>query len=218
MFRSIMAKVASAPASKQHTILAEESCLADIASFGPSCRTIGRYALGFASPYDGHRYGHNDGSDAAGCRKVTSLVKDVGCISVEGEPPPEKRRRLINRPAKQFEPRSSELGLEAEPPSRNLRRCPDEGQHDETDEEDLAPEDPCGIHGDGESEVLPSLTSLNFPECLPRIDQERKRTKGKQPNEVVYRQAKMRQAQFVVSALQRFAGASRDAAPSPRMG
>jgi hypothetical protein len=88
-------------------------------------------------------------------------------IGVESESPPEKGGRLIDRPTEQFEPWRSELGLEAEAPCRNFRGCPDEDQHDETDEDDLVPEDPCCIHGNGESESRASIASEKW-QCAGR--------------------------------------------------
>ena len=43
--------------------------------------------------------------------------------------------------ARQLEPRLTKLGLEAEAPSRPLRRSPDRDEHDEEDDGDLAPQD-----------------------------------------------------------------------------
>ena len=58
---------------------------------------------------------------------------------------------MVEGPTEQLEPRAPELRLEAEPPSRPLRRRPHEGEHDGADEENLAPEDLGRIHGDGRS-------------------------------------------------------------------
>jgi hypothetical protein len=55
---------------------------------------------------------------------------------------------LIERPAKNLEPRAAELGLERQAPRNPLRRSPEEREHDEAYEEHLAPEDLGRVHGD----------------------------------------------------------------------
>src|SRR6202034_4835683 len=55
-------------------------------------------------------------------------------------------RRKVEREMQQLEPGVAELGLEAEAPSRPLRRAPDRQQDDREDGDDLAPENLGGGH------------------------------------------------------------------------
>src|SRR5262249_32494635 len=154
MLGSIMAQVPPAPAPDHHAVLTEKPGPADLAALGPSRRAIGRDPLRLARAQDRHRCRHSNGRYPAGRGDIATLLEDMRGIGVEGEPPQKERRRLIDRPPKQFEPWRAELGLKAEPPSRPFRRHPDEGEHDEGDEKDLPPKDLGAIHDNAESEEL----------------------------------------------------------------
>ena len=68
---------------------------------------------------------HDDRGDSAGRGDVGALDEDVARVGVIGEPPPEEGRRLVDGPPEELEPGMAELRLEAQPPCRPLRRCPD---------------------------------------------------------------------------------------------
>ena len=105
-------------------------------------------AVDLSRPPD--RYGDrdNNGCNSAGGGDIGTLDEDVSGIGVVGEPPPEEGLRLIERPAKNLEPRAAELGLESKVPRNPLRRSPEERDRDEANDEHLAPEDFGRVHGD----------------------------------------------------------------------
>ena len=141
-----MAEVPATPSPKEHTIVTEQARLAHLTAFGPSRRPIGRHPLGLTGAQNRHRRRHGDRGKTTGGRNISALIKDLRRIGIEGEPPPEEGTRLIDRPAEQFEPRASELRLKSKPPCGQLGRCPDESQHNESDENDLAPQDLGCVH------------------------------------------------------------------------
>ena len=74
--------------------------------------------------------------------------KNARRIGVVGVPPPEEGRGKIDGNTQQLEPWSAKLRLEAQSPSRPLRRRPDGDQHDGNNDGDLAPQDLGGRHPD----------------------------------------------------------------------
>src|SRR5690606_18139708 len=84
--------------------------------------------------------------EAARHRDNAALGKDRGCVGVEGKPPPEEGRGIIDRPAHQLEPWGSELRLKAEPPCCPLCRRPGHDEHDGQDNGDLTPENSATTH------------------------------------------------------------------------
>ena len=148
MLGAVMAKIVVAPSAEQHAVVAEQAGFANFARLGPARRAVGRDALDLSRPPDRHGDRNDDGGDPAGGGDIGALDEDLARIGVVGEPPPEEGRRLIERPAEDLEPRAAELGLERKAPGNPLRRSPDEGEHDEADEEHLAPEDLGRVHGD----------------------------------------------------------------------
>jgi hypothetical protein len=148
MLRAVVAQILVAPPAEQDAIMAEQSGPANLRGLGPSGRAVGGDALHFSRPPDRHDDRHDDGGDSAGGGDIRALDEDVASIGVVSEPPPEEGRRLIERPAKNLEPRAAELGLERQAPRNPLRRSPEEGGHNETDKEHLAPEDLGRVHGD----------------------------------------------------------------------
>ncbi len=141
MLGAVMAQIMVAPSAEQHAVVAEQAGLTNFARLGPARRTVGGDALHLSRPPDRHGDRHDDGGDSAGGGDVCALDEDVAGISIVGEPPPKEGRRLIERPTEDLEPRTAELRLEGQTPSDPFRRCPDKGEHDGADEEDLAPED-----------------------------------------------------------------------------
>ncbi len=116
--------------------------MSDLHRRSPARRSIGFDILRFPGAPDGHADGDRDGNEAAGGRDVGALDEDGRRIGVIGVPPPEEGGRQIDgHAARQLEPRLTKLRLEAEPPSRPLRRRPDRDEHDEEDDGDLAPQD-----------------------------------------------------------------------------
>jgi len=100
----------------------------------------------FAGAPDGHADGDGDRDESAGRRNACALDEDRRRIGVIGVPPPEEGGRQIDGHAvRDLEPRLTKLGLKAELPRRPLRRGPDRDEHDERDDDDLAPENlGCG--------------------------------------------------------------------------
>ena len=148
MLRAVMAKIAVAPLAEQHAVVAEQASFANLTRLGPARRAIGGDALHLSRAPDRHRDRNDDSGDTAGSRDVGAFSEYLARIGVVGEPPPKERRRLIERPAKNLEPRAAELGLESQAPRNPFRRSPEEREHDEADEEHLAPEDLGRVHGD----------------------------------------------------------------------
>ena len=148
MLGAIMAKILIAPLAEQHAVVAEQAGFANFTRLGPARRAIGGDALHLSRPPDRHGDRDDDGSDSAGGGDIGALDEDVASIGVVGEPPPKEGWRLVKRPTEDLEPRAAELGLESKAPRNPLRRSPEEGEHDEADEEDLAPEDLGRVHGD----------------------------------------------------------------------
>jgi len=85
-----------------------------------------------------------------------------GRIGVVGEPPPEEGGRAIDGVAVHQEPPIAEMGLIAKLRRRPLGRCPDKGERDRADGENLAPKDASRVHGSpveldgGSTESIPS--------------------------------------------------------------
>src|SRR3546814_19068526 len=97
-------------------------CRANLAMFRPSRRAVGGDIAGFACPDDRHEDGGGDGKNTAGRGNGRAFHENRGCISVEGEPPPEEGGRIVERPSGQIEPRRTKLGLEAAAKGHPLRR------------------------------------------------------------------------------------------------
>src|SRR3546814_9647102 len=72
-------------------------------------------------------------SDVCSSDLGRAFHENRGCISVEGEPPPEEGGRIVERPSGQIEPRRTKLGLEAEAKGYPLRCGP--GHHHDNGED-----------------------------------------------------------------------------------
>ncbi len=82
-----------------------------------------------------------DGDEAARCRNTGAFEEDPWRIGVVGVPPPEERRREIDRHSRHdLEPGLAKLRLKTEAPSGPLRRPPGGGKHDQHNDGDLTPE------------------------------------------------------------------------------
>src|SRR5215211_8409548 len=111
-----MAQVAFTPAPEKDAVVAKKAGITNLSGLGPPCRTVGRDSLRLASAQDRHGRCNGDGSDSASCRDVSSFVKDVGRVGLEGEPPPEEVGWVVDRPSEQLEPLRPKLRLETEAP------------------------------------------------------------------------------------------------------
>ena len=142
MLRTIMAEIVAIQLSEHDAVRPEQPRALDLHRRRPAGRTIGLDVLRLAGAPDGHADGDRDRDEAAGRGDVGALDEDRRRIGVIGVPPPEEGGREIDRHAtRQLEPGLTEFGLEAEPPRRPLRRGPDREEHDQEDDDDLAPED-----------------------------------------------------------------------------
>src|SRR5690606_33547696 len=141
VLRAVMAQIIAFVLAKHHAIWAKQSGGADFPVLRPSCRTVGGDVARFPRPDDRHEDGGGDGEEAAGCRDDRALDEDRGRICIEGKPPPEEGRRIIDRPARQLEPRLTKLRLEAKAEHDPLRRRPGHRQNDSEDDGNLTPKD-----------------------------------------------------------------------------
>ena len=142
MLRTVMAEIVAIQLSEHDAVRPQQPRALDLDRRRPARRTIGLDVLRLAGAPDGHADGDGDRDEAAGRGDVGALDEDRRRIGVIGVPPPEEGRREIDgHAARQLEPRLTEFRLEAEPPRRPLRRGPDRDEHDQEDDDDLAPED-----------------------------------------------------------------------------
>ncbi len=136
-----MAQIVLRMPAEHYAIGAEQSGRTDFLVFRPSRRSVGGDVAGFPRSNDRHEDGGGDGDEAARYRDDAALDEDSGRVGVEGKPPPEEGRRIIDRQARQIEPWRSKLGLEAEAKGNPLRRRPRHHQNDGDDYGDLTPKD-----------------------------------------------------------------------------
>ena len=153
MLRSVVAQIVALHPSQHDAIRPEEACVSDLHRRSPPRRSIGFDILGFAGAPDGHADGDRDGNKTAGRCDVGAFDEDWRRVGVIGVPPQEEGGGQIDgHAARQLEPWSTKLGLEAEAPSRPLGRRPDCDEHDEKDDGDLTPQD----LGGGQAQFLDS--------------------------------------------------------------
>ena len=88
-------------------------------------------------------------------------------IGLVGVPPLEQLPGLIDRSGEQHEPGRAQLGLVAELGGGPLRRCPDTGDHDREDDQNLANEELGRGH---------SLSPARCKVAQPKREQESERT------------------------------------------
>jgi hypothetical protein len=110
MLGTIMAKILIAPLAEQHAVVAEAS-FANLTRLGPARRAIGGDALHLSRAPDRHRDRNDNGGNSAGGGDVSAFSEDLARVGVVGEPPPKEGGWLIERPAKNLEPRAAELDL-----------------------------------------------------------------------------------------------------------
>ena len=146
MLRPIVAEIVAVQPAQHHAIRAEQSGRLHLLGRGPTRRTVGGDVLGLTRADDRQGDGDGDGEETARSRDDRSFDEDRGRIGIVGVPPPEKGRRIVERPAAQLEPWCAKLPLKSEPPRRPLGRAPDRRQHDDDDDGDLAPEDTASRH------------------------------------------------------------------------
>src|SRR5258707_1942645 len=150
-----MAQIVPGMAAEDDTVRAEQSGLTDCLVGGPARRTIGLDVLRLARSQDRHGDGERDGDKSPRCRDKGALDEYRWRIGIVGIPPPEERRRVIDRCAlHQFEPGLPELRLKTEPPGRPLRCGPDRRQHNGQDEGDLTPENTVSRHSNSDQLVM----------------------------------------------------------------
>jgi hypothetical protein len=139
MLGAVMAKILIPPLAEHHAVKGKQASFANLMRLGPARRAIGGDALHLSRAPDRHRDRNDSGGNSAGGGDVGAFSEYLARVGVVGEPPPKEGRRLIERPAKNLEPRAAKLGLERQAPRNPLRRSPEEREHDEADEEHLAP-------------------------------------------------------------------------------
>src|SRR3546814_13642321 len=110
------------------------------AIFRTASRAVGGDIAGFACPDDRHEDVGGDGKNTAGRGNGRAFHENRGCISVEGEPPPEEGGRIVERPSGQIELRRTKLGLEAEANGYPLRCAPGHHHDNGEDNGNLPPE------------------------------------------------------------------------------
>ena len=147
MLRTVMAEILALMPAEYDSVGAEQSCRLHLFRSCPAGRAIGLDVLGFTRPPYRHADRDGDGDEATRRGDVGALDEDRRRIGVVEIPPPEEGRGIIDRPSGQFEPRLTELGLEAETVGCPLRGAPGRHQHDQENGEDLPPEDFRRRHG-----------------------------------------------------------------------
>ena len=128
-----MAKVVILPAPEDDAVGLEQPRAPDLPLLDPARRPVGGDPFRLARPQDRHRDRDGDRRDAPGGGGEAAFDENVVGVGVRSEPPPEERRRLVDRLAEDAEPGRAELRLKPEPPRRPLRRRPQEGKHDGAD-------------------------------------------------------------------------------------
>src|SRR5690606_5236319 len=141
MLGTVMAQILPVVSAEQDAIGAEQSGRADFPGLGPSRRSVSGDVARFPRPDDRHEDGGGNGEEAARYGDDAALDEDRGRIGIEGEPPPEEGRRIVDRQARQLEPWIAKLGLEAKAERYPLRRRPRHHQNDGEDDSDLTPKD-----------------------------------------------------------------------------
>src|SRR3546814_8984127 len=99
---------------------------------GPAGRAVGRDQTRLARAPDGHAYGDHHGHQAASARDGATNVKDVRRIGVEKEPPLEQLPRVVDRRAKEIEPRRAKTYLLTKGRSCPLCGAPHSGDRKST--------------------------------------------------------------------------------------
>ena len=161
VLRPVVAKVVPVEPTEDRAVVAEHAGRADLPLGREAGRAVGGRVSRFAGAPDRHGDRDHDRGKAAGRGDVGSLHEHGRRVGIEVEPPPEERGRRIDRhAAPELEPRRAELRLVAEAPSRPLRRGPDEGQHDQADDDQLAPEYLGSRHGSPLVEGVSQRVSL----------------------------------------------------------
>jgi hypothetical protein len=171
VLRSIVPKVMSLETAEYHTVRTCEAGSADLKPARPAGRTIGRRRLRFPGPPHRHCECDHDRDDPARRGNACPFNEHCRRVGVKSVPPPEERRRKIDRdPRREFEPGSAELRLIAQPPCRPLRGGPHRDQHNRTDNGNLAPEYFCCGHGSGRSDdSAPTHNPFRMVRALPAI-------------------------------------------------
>ena len=140
MLRTIMAEILAIQLSEHDAVRPQQPRALDLDRRRPAGRTIGLDVLRLAGTPDGHADGDSDRDEATGRGDVGALHEDRRRIGIIGVPPPKEGWWEIHRHAtRQLEPGLPEFRLEAEPPRRPLCRGPDREEHDQEDDDDLAP-------------------------------------------------------------------------------
>src|SRR5882724_15340 len=140
-----MPEVAAAQTAKHDAIVPQKPRTTHLPLIGPTRRPIRRDVLSFFCSPDREDDRHSHSRNPATRSDAPALQEYLRRVSVELEPPDEKRERLIDRPAPHHEPGESELRLESKAPGRPFGRCPEKGKHDHRYQQELTPEDSgCG--------------------------------------------------------------------------
>ncbi|QYU70876.1 acetyl-CoA carboxylase biotin carboxylase subunit [Leptolyngbya sp. 15MV] len=143
----VMPEVALGEPAEHHAVGGEEPGVPHLALRRPACRAVCGHVPRLARAPDGHADGDADCREATGRGDDSPLVEDPRRVGVVPVPPQEEGGRRVDRHAGPDIHRLPELRLVAEAPGDPLRRAPDRGEHDQEDDQDLAPEDLGGGHG-----------------------------------------------------------------------
>ena len=141
MLGAVMTEIVAIIAAEHDTVGTEQARGFHLVLSGPAGGAVGRSAFRFAGAPDRHADGDGYGDEAARRRDHPALGEDLRRVGVVEIPPPEERRRIVDRQAEQGKPGRAELRLKAEAPCDILRRRPSGEQYDEEDDGDLAPQD-----------------------------------------------------------------------------
>ena len=139
MLWTIVPQISAVEAAEHDAIGSQKPGTPNLPRIGPARRAISCYMLSFSRPPD--RKGDSDthGCDPAACGDAPALDEDGRRVGVELEPPDEKDERLIDPPAPDREPGRPKLRLKGQTPGSPLGRRPEEGEHENGGDQQLAP-------------------------------------------------------------------------------
>ena len=123
-----MAQIRTPVAPEHDAVRPEQAGALDLPRCRPAGRAVGLDGLGLPCARHRHADRDRDGDEATRCRDVRAFEEDRRRIGVIGVPPPEERRRQIDRQAwRKPEPGLAKLRPVTEPPGGPLRGSPGRG-------------------------------------------------------------------------------------------